>query len=84
MSQTRWISAMLKSTPNVGILTLTLAWTYFTLGWKVRRTRKAFEKQVIAQGMSKQDAQQLSACFDDLKNTITSAVKQGLSSSGFR
>ena len=75
---------MVKSTPHMMLLTLTLAWTYFTLGWKVRRTRKAFEKQVVAQGKSKEDAQLLSACFDDLKNSITTMVRQGLASGGFR
>jgi hypothetical protein len=84
MSQSKWITTMFKSTPHLAILTLTLACTYFTLGLRVRRTRQAFEKQVIAQGMSKEDAKQLSACFDDLKNNITTTVKQGLASGAFR
>ncbi len=84
MSQGKLFKAMLKSMPHVGIIGLSLAWTYFTLGWKVRRTRKAFEKQLIAQGMSKKDAQQLSACFANLKNNLTSTVKQGLTNRGFQ
>ena len=84
MSQAKIFTAMLKLTPHVAILSLTLAWTYFTLGWKVRRTRRAFEKQLMAQGMSIENAQQLSACFADLKNNLTTTVKQGLASGVFR
>ena len=84
MSQNRTILSVLKSTPNLVRFSLSLSWTYFTLGWHVRKTRKAFEKQMIAQGMSKENAQQLSAFYDDLKDDITAAVKQGIVSSGFR
>ncbi len=84
MTEGTWVKPMFKSTPHMAILILTLAWTYFTIGWKVRRTRRAFEKQVMAQGMSKEYAEQLSACFTDLKNSITRTVKQGLSNGGFR
>jgi hypothetical protein len=84
MSQNRTILTVLESTPNLMRLSLSLSWTYFTLGWRVRKTRKAFEKQMIANGMSKENAQQLSALYNDLKNDITAAVKQGIVSSGFR
>jgi hypothetical protein len=55
-----------------------LFWTYVTLGQRVRKTRRAFEKQLISQGMSKADAKRLSACYDDLKNSITNMLRQGL------
>lgn len=84
MSQAKMFTAMFKSTPHVAILSLTLGWTYFTLGWKVRSARRAFEKQLMAQGMSKENAQQLSACFEDFKNNLTTTVKQGLTSGVFR
>jgi hypothetical protein len=48
----------------------------------VRKTRVAFEKQLVAQGMSKQDAKRLSASFDDLKNEITGGLKQAVISRG--
>jgi hypothetical protein len=49
---------------------------YLTLGRRVSKTRKAFEKQLIRQGMSEEDAKRLSACFEDLKNNLTSVLKQ--------
>jgi hypothetical protein len=51
---------------------------YLTLGRRVSKTRKAFEKQLIQQGMSKEDAKRLSACFEDLKNNIAGMLKQGI------
>jgi len=85
MSQDRLIVTALKSTPYLVRLTLSLSWTYFTLSWRVNRTRRAFEKQMIAQGMSKENAQQLSAFYEDIKNGIATTVKQGfVRTGGFR
>jgi hypothetical protein len=55
---------------------------YLTLGYRVRRTRGAFEKQLIAQGMSKENAKRLSASYEDLKNEITVGLKQAVISRG--
>jgi len=82
MSQDHLIVTALKSTPYLVRLTLSLSWTYFTLSWRVSRTRRAFEKQMVAQGMSKENAQQLSAFYEDVKNSITTAVKQGFVRTG--
>jgi hypothetical protein len=38
----------------------------------------------MQQGMSKQDAQRLSACYEDLKNNITSVLKQGIATMHFQ
>ena len=62
---------------------MSLGWTYITLGWRVRKARKAFEKQLIAQGMSKRDAQQLSLFYVNLKNGITASVMKGFVGRGF-
>jgi len=78
MTDQKIVMATLKSTPNLALLTLSLAWTYFTLDRKVHKARRAFEKQLTSQGMSKQNAQQLSQFLEDLKNEITNALKQGL------
>jgi hypothetical protein len=45
---------------------------------KMRKTRRVFEKQLMQQGMSKQDAQRLSLCYEDLKNNITGMIEQGI------
>jgi anti-sigma regulatory factor (Ser/Thr protein kinase) len=56
-------------------LTLMLLATWLTLGWRVRRMRQAFEKQLTQAGMPKKDAQRLSAHFAELMDNMKSAVK---------
>jgi hypothetical protein len=51
---------------------------YVTLGGRVRKARRAFEKQLIMQGMAKDDAKRLSACFEELKNSMTQMLRQGI------
>ncbi|UCC33578.1 MAG: hypothetical protein JSW53_00795 [Candidatus Bathyarchaeota archaeon] len=55
-------------------LTSTLLLIWLSLGWKVRKARKAFERELIKQGMSKEDAQRLSEFYKTLKDQITSTV----------
>ncbi len=78
MSAVPIIKSVIKSTPHISILALNILWVYLTLGFRVRRTRRAFEKQLIEQGMSKEDAKRLSACYQELKDNISNAVKQGI------
>ncbi|MGD0645036.1 MAG: hypothetical protein ABSA75_09045 [Candidatus Bathyarchaeia archaeon] len=75
MSEAKLVTTALKSTPYIARLTVSLLWMYLTLGYRVSKTRKAFEKQLTAQGMSKQDAKLLSASYENLKNEITGALK---------
>jgi hypothetical protein len=60
---------------------LSLLWMYVTLGSKVRKAKRAFEKQLILQGMSRDDAKRLSSCFDELKNGLVAMVKKGVTGS---
>jgi len=78
MSAVSIVTTVFKSIPHLAIVVLNLLWMYVTLGRRVRKTRRAFEKQLMQQGMSKQDAQRLSACYEDLKNNITGMLKQGI------
>jgi hypothetical protein len=57
-------------------LMLSLLALWLTLGWKVRRTRKAFEKQLIRQGMGKKDAKKLSSQYSKLKDDVMNALKR--------
>jgi hypothetical protein len=83
MSETRtMVTVAVKSTPYIARLTVSLMWMYFTLGYRVRKTRGAFEKQLVAQGMSKENAKYLSASYEDFKNEITDALKQAVISRG--
>jgi hypothetical protein len=81
MSAASTLTTMLKSSPYLARMSLDLFWTYLTLGQRVRKTRRAFEKQLIMQGMSRDDAKRLSACFEELKNNITSMLKRGMTKS---
>jgi len=72
------VTAVIKSSPYLARMSLSLFWIYLTLGRRVSKTRKAFEKQLIQQGMSKEDAKRLSVCFEDLKNSFTDMLKQGI------
>jgi hypothetical protein len=78
MSAASVVTDVIKSSPYLARMSLNLFWMYLTLGRRVSKTRKAFEKQLIQQGMSKEDAERLSACFEDLKNNITGMLKQGI------
>jgi hypothetical protein len=80
MSETKLITTAIKSTPFIALLTVNLLWVYLTLGYRVRKTRGAFEKQLTAQGMSKEDAKHLSASYENLKNEITGALRQAVTS----
>jgi hypothetical protein len=84
MSAVSILSTVFKSIPHLAIVVLNLLWMYVTLGRRVRKTRRAFEKQLMQQGMSKQDAQRLSACYEDLKNNITGVLKQGITTMSFQ
>jgi hypothetical protein len=53
---------------------------WLTLGWKVRKARKAFEKELTKQGMAKHDAKRISAQFTTLKDNIENSFKQSLRS----
>ena len=78
MSVVSIFTALFKSIPHLAIVVLNLLWMYVALGRRVRKTRKAFEKQLMQQGMSKNDAERLSMCYEDLKDSITSMLKQGI------
>lgn len=80
MSAAGIVKSLVKATPHISLLVLSLLWTYLTLGTKVRKTRRAFERQMLDAGMSKEDAQRLSFCYQELKDDLTSTVKQAFTS----
>jgi len=60
--------------PQIAKLLTQLFWIWATLGWRVRKTRKAFEKELTSQGVSKQDAQRLSRQIEMAKDQIMSTL----------
>lgn len=71
------VVALVKSGPHLVRLMLNLGWMYVTLGWRVRSTRRAFERQLVLGGMSKDDAKRVSGCYEELKNGILYALRRG-------
>jgi len=69
------ICSVISIIPHLTRLLLNLLALWLTLGWKVRKTRRAFEKQLIRQGMAKKDAKKLSAQYSKMKNEIMNSLK---------
>jgi hypothetical protein len=61
---------------SISYILFNLIILWVTLGWNVHKTKKAFEKQLILQGMAKKDAKRLSANYVKLKDEIMSALKR--------
>jgi len=78
MSTPGLVKTVIRSTPYLAMMGTTLIWTYLTLGQKVRKARKAFERQLVSQGMSKKDARRLSECYNELKRNIDRMLFSGL------
>jgi len=72
------IVVIARAAPNLIRMLLSLSMTYLTLGHQVRKARNAFERQLLLQGMSKHDAERLSACYQELKENILAAMKKGV------
>jgi hypothetical protein len=72
------ISSIISAGLSLIRLLLSLFVLWLTFGWKVRKTRSAFEKQLIRQGMAKKDAKKLSAQYLKMKNEIMNTLKGSL------
>jgi hypothetical protein len=72
------ISSIISAGVSLIHLLLSLFVLWLTLGWKVRRTRRAFEKQLIRQGMAKKDAKRLSIQYSKMKNEIMNTLRHSL------
>ena len=81
LSESSIFTEMFKSSPYLARMSLQLFYTYFTLGSRVRKTRRAFEEELVLSGMSRVDAKRISACYEELKNSITSMLKKGVARS---
>jgi hypothetical protein len=72
------ISSIIGAGLSLINLLLSLFVLWLTLGWRVRKARKAFEKQLIRQGMAKKDAKKLSAQYAKLKDDMMNALKRSV------
>ncbi|MBX5327384.1 MAG: hypothetical protein ACQXXH_02155 [Candidatus Bathyarchaeia archaeon] len=78
MSNGAMLLSLIKSIPHLSRLFLSLLCIYLTLGWHVRKARKAFEKQLVLQGMSRDDARRVGVCYEELKDNILDVLKRGV------
>ena len=53
-----------------------LAVIYLTLGWKVRKARRALEKELVKTGMPKDAAKRIGAQYAALKDDTINAMKR--------
>jgi len=72
------IVSVVSGAANVVRLLSSLFVIYLTLGWKVRKAKKAFEKELIKQGMPKQDAKRMSAKYAALKDEALNTLKRSM------
>lgn len=73
------ISIIVKSGLHLSKLSLNIFLIWLTLGWKVRKARKAFEKELLTAGMSKNAANKLAKKYSSVKDEV---MKQLWSSAG--
>jgi hypothetical protein len=59
-----------------------MAAIYLTLGWKVRKARKALENELIKMGMPKEAAKRIGAKYAALKDDTINAMKHSFSGFG--
>jgi len=72
------IVSVISGAANVVRLLSSLFLIYLTLGWKVRKAKKAFEKELIKQGMPQQDAKRMSAKYAALKDEALDTLKRSM------
>ncbi|HKZ94034.1 MAG TPA: hypothetical protein VJ249_05580 [Candidatus Bathyarchaeia archaeon] len=51
---------------------------YLALGWKVRKAKKAFEKELTKQGMPKDAVKRMSARYAALKDEALKSLKRSM------
>jgi hypothetical protein len=72
------LRGVLSGASSIVKLVASLFWMWITLDWRVRKARKAFEKQLTKEGMAKRDAKRLSRQYVSLKDKIVNGVWSAL------
>ena len=78
MGRSLLIVSVISGAVSVVRLLFSLFLIYVTLGWNVRRARRAFEKELIKQGMPKEDARRMSAKYAALKDEALNTLKRSI------
>ena len=69
------ISTIIKGGLHLSTLVLNLFFIWLTLGWKVRKARKAFEKELVKSGMPKDAAKKLAKKYSSLKDQVMKQLR---------
>jgi len=64
------ISTIIKGGLYLSKLVLDMFFIWLTLGWKVRKARKAFEKELVKSGMSRESAKKLAKKYSSVKDEV--------------
>jgi hypothetical protein len=75
MGRSMLITSVISGTVSVVRLLSSLFVIYVSLGWKVWRAKRAFEKELIKEGMPKEDAKRMGAKYAALKDETLNALK---------
>jgi len=78
MGRSLLIVSVVSGAVSVVRLLSNLFLIYLTLGWNVRRARRAFENELVKQGMPKEDARRMSARYAALKDETLNALKRSI------
>ncbi|UCH32604.1 MAG: hypothetical protein JSV05_04295 [Candidatus Bathyarchaeota archaeon] len=68
------IQAIMSIIPRTAHLLSQLFFIWATLDWKVRKARRAFESELVNQGIKAEDAKKLSKPIKVLKDQIMNSV----------
>ena len=72
------ITAIIKAGLHLIKLILSLGFIWLTLGWKVRKARKAFEKELIKGGVPKETAKKLGKKYAAVKDEIMREIRSSV------
>ncbi len=64
------ISTITKVGLHLSKLIFDMFFIWLTLGWKVRKARKAFEKELVKSGMPKEAAKKLAKKYSSVKDEV--------------
>jgi len=64
------ISTIIRAGLHLSRLVLSLGVIWLTLGWKVRKARKAFEKELVKGGMPSEVAKKLGKKYSSVKDEV--------------
>lgn len=75
MGRSLLIVSVISGAVSIVRLLSSLFAIYMTLGWNVWRAKRAFEKELIRAGMSKEDARRMGTRYAALKDETLNALK---------